>query len=589
MTAMERQGQAHDDAVDALARVGWAVDAAMVELNETFAELQRQGAEPACAREPHEYVGALERIAELQDMLTAVTALTVTQAEAGEVAHALDAEDKVRYRRAVTSELGVVLRKSPAQMSALMSTSRCLVTQMPRMLDNLAKGRVSTDIAQCVARQTHELSAGVALEVDAMLDWQLNIVGDAGTMRWKHETRTLIQHFDPAGDEDRARKAYASRYVAVRDREDGMSLLLAKLRTTDAQAIMAELQGRSAGVKESRRSAAEADALVQAILGGMQDLMWESPETAAIARAAAGTQAGRGASRGAKRGRGSRTAGGQQGQPAQGPDGHSGTATTSRTVEIGILIDASHLLPEVPGAPPPASQPRDLTESPPREPDNSSPPTSAHPPTRPALASNGGAFLPGHGVIDPGAARDLILDEWERGSRLTYRRIYAAPDSGELVAMDSRARAFPDGLAQLIAYRDGWCRAPYCNARIRNIDHIRRYADGGATSLDNGQGLCQRCNLAKEDMDDVRVVTGAVALTNANSAPEAVDAADAADAAAVRGTTGSASDKDPVPGSATVWTTKARRTRTTRPLRHLAHPTAQIPGLDSADEGSAAA
>ncbi|MFE4000727.1 HNH endonuclease [Nocardioides sp. YIM B13467] len=33
---------------------------------------------------------------------------------------------------------------------------------------------------------------------------------------------------------------------------------------------------------------------------------------------------------------------------------------------------------------------------------------------------------------------------------------------------------------------------------MRNIDHIERHADGGTTSADNLQGLCERCNQAKE-------------------------------------------------------------------------------------------
>ncbi|WP_143055197.1 HNH endonuclease, partial [Nocardioides luteus] len=37
-----------------------------------------------------------------------------------------------------------------------------------------------------------------------------------------------------------------------------------------------------------------------------------------------------------------------------------------------------------------------------------------------------------------------------------------------------------------------------CDAPIRNIDHIQRHADGGQTSAANLQGLCERCNQAKE-------------------------------------------------------------------------------------------
>jgi hypothetical protein len=65
--------------------------------------------------------------------------------------------------------------------------------------------------------------------------------------------------------------------------------------------------------------------------------------------------------------------------------------------------------------------------------------------------------------------------------------------------MESRSRKAPDGLAEFIATRDGGiCRTVGCDAPIRNIDHVERHADGGTTSAENLQGLCERCNQAKE-------------------------------------------------------------------------------------------
>ncbi|HEX2857705.1 MAG TPA: HNH endonuclease signature motif containing protein, partial [Propionibacteriaceae bacterium] len=101
----------------------------------------------------------------------------------------------------------------------------------------------------------------------------------------------------------------------------------------------------------------------------------------------------------------------------------------------------------------------------------------------------------GHGPIPAPLARDLIaaappLRSW-------IRRLYQAP-TGRLVAMESRRRLFPSGLAEFITIRDQICRTPYCDAPIRHIDHIRPRADGGPTSAANGQGLCERCNHAKQ-------------------------------------------------------------------------------------------
>ncbi|MGH3525535.1 MAG: HNH endonuclease, partial [Mycobacterium sp.] len=79
--------------------------------------------------------------------------------------------------------------------------------------------------------------------------------------------------------------------------------------------------------------------------------------------------------------------------------------------------------------------------------------------------------------------------------------LYAHPDSGALVAMQSRARRFPRGLANFIGLRDQRCRTPYCDAPIRHRDHARPWAGGGATSAANGLGLCERCNYVKEAAD----------------------------------------------------------------------------------------
>jgi hypothetical protein len=64
--------------------------------------------------------------------------------------------------------------------------------------------------------------------------------------------------------------------------------------------------------------------------------------------------------------------------------------------------------------------------------------------------------------------------------------------------MDKKGRYFEGQLADFLRLRDRYCRNRWCGAPIRTIDHARAHADGGPTSADNGQGLCEACNLAKE-------------------------------------------------------------------------------------------
>ena len=78
------------------------------------------------------------------------------------------------------------------------------------------------------------------------------------------------------------------------------------------------------------------------------------------------------------------------------------------------------------------------------------------------------------------------------------RRLYRRPGSGALVAMESRARRFPRGLAKFIALRDQRCRTPYCDAPIRHTDHAVPKNRGGPTHALNGLGLGARCDYAKE-------------------------------------------------------------------------------------------
>ncbi len=109
------------------------------------------------------------------------------------------------------------------------------------------------------------------------------------------------------------------------------------------------------------------------------------------------------------------------------------------------------------------------------------------------------ARVPGYGPV-PAAiacrlAGDAVADEQ---SKATLRRLYRHPDSGALIAMESRSRLFPKGLAQFIAFRDDTCRTPYCDAPIRHTDHATPHARSGPTTAANGVGTCEACNYAKE-------------------------------------------------------------------------------------------
>jgi hypothetical protein len=107
------------------------------------------------------------------------------------------------------------------------------------------------------------------------------------------------------------------------------------------------------------------------------------------------------------------------------------------------------------------------------------------------------AEIPGYGPIP----LDLLLT---RANCTAWRRLLTK--DGIVIGGDSRQRTYTGTLATFIKARDGnRCAEPYCDAPIRNVDHIKRWADGGTTTLDNGRGLCEFHNHVREGRDwDVR-------------------------------------------------------------------------------------
>ncbi len=104
------------------------------------------------------------------------------------------------------------------------------------------------------------------------------------------------------------------------------------------------------------------------------------------------------------------------------------------------------------------------------------------------------AYAAGYGTIPAFLARRVVRE----ADKTWIRRLYTAPESGELVAMDSKRRTFRGKLRDLTVLRDQTCRTPWCDAPIAHVDHARSTRRGGTTTAANGQGLCEACNYTKE-------------------------------------------------------------------------------------------
>ena len=108
------------------------------------------------------------------------------------------------------------------------------------------------------------------------------------------------------------------------------------------------------------------------------------------------------------------------------------------------------------------------------------------------------AHIDGYGPIPAELAREIVAGAALADEAVWLQRLYTSPTSGQLVSMDSRARLFRGGLARFIRLRDRICRTPWCDAPVRHSDHAESVDEQGPTNGDNGQGLCEACNYAKQ-------------------------------------------------------------------------------------------
>lgn len=124
-----------------------------------------------------------------------------------------------------------------------------------------------------------------------------------------------------------------------------------------------------------------------------------------------------------------------------------------------------------------------------------------------AVPASVARMLAAYGPTRPETAERLHEDGTAAKRAATWvRRLFTDPVDGSLSQMDTRRRLFSSAARRFIIARDQECAMPYCTAIIRSIDHINRARDQGPTSMDNGQGMCEACNLDKETEDLVTTV-----------------------------------------------------------------------------------
>ena len=123
--------------------------------------------------------------------------------------------------------------------------------------------------------------------------------------------------------------------------------------------------------------------------------------------------------------------------------------------------------------------------------------------------SSGAEFDDGH-IVAVETARRLGCD----GALIGV----VAGKKGEPLAVGRRTRAVPPAIRRALRVRDRGCRFPGCDrSRFVHAHHIRHWADGGETKLDNLVTLCsQHHRLVHEGGYGVRMNDGEIEFTRPN-------------------------------------------------------------------------
>ncbi len=418
--------------------------------------------------------------------------------------------------KGVAAQVALARRESPHRGGMLVGLARALVTEMPHTLAALEAGQLNEWRAMLLVRETACLSASDRCAVDEDLSPDTGVFEGVGDRHLVTAAKTAAYRRDPRSVTQRAGHAVRDRSVSLRPAPDTMTYLTALLPVTEGVAVHAELTRhadacRAAGDIRSRGQLM-ADALVERATGTPGGVSRVEVQLIMTDRALF-----QGDSEPAKvpgygivpagwartlltqppTGPGKQTAGqpAAAGEPTFRSTAGYPTGNTGGSKAGAPKGTAAGALEGSPGGTP-AGMP-------------------AGAPVGGAVGSAGG---PGSGPFPRSGSSGRSgpsgpPEDPRKDFEVWLRRLYTAPGSGELVAVDSKARLFTPGQRRFIQARDDTCRTPYCDAPIRHFDHIVPWHEDGPTSLANGAGLCEACNHTKE-------LPGWKATPNPNSNPD---------------------------------------------------------------------
>ncbi|MDN4611385.1 HNH endonuclease [Arthrobacter burdickii] len=385
-----------------------------------------------------ERAGLIDQLRDLEDLKSSVAAAQARIAVAFDLAERR-AQSKAGVPAAdrgqgVAAQIALARRESPSRGNRLLGLARALVTEMPHTLAALDSGQLNEWRATLLVRETACLSAADRCAVDEELSPDTGTFDGAGDRALIAAARTAAYRRDPRSATQRASHAAADRRVSLRPAPDTMTYLTALLPVAQGVGLYAALTRHA----DSLRSAGDTRSRGQL----MADTLVE------------------------------RT---------------TGTVEGICGVDLQLVMTDRTLLRG-------GNEPAHLSGY------GIVPGAWARTALNPAGRATSATPSTGSRTGTVGGTVDGVVGRAGHGQafRVWMRRLYTAPGTGDLLAVDSRSRLFTEGQRRFIEARDRSCRTPYCDAPIRQVDHILPWRDAGPTSLWNGAGLCEACNHTKE-------------------------------------------------------------------------------------------
>ncbi|MGO4190224.1 DUF222 domain-containing protein [Arthrobacter sp. YAF17] len=229
----------------------------------------------AAVRPARDSVGLINQIRELEDAKSAAAASQARLSVAFDLLQRREQSDAgmpaAELGAGVGAQVALARRESPAKGSRLLGLAKALVTEMPRTLAALDKGKLNEWRATILVRETACLSGADRAGVDEELVADAGTFDGAGDRAIIAAARAAAYRRDPRTVTQRSSHAATERHVSIRPAPDTMCYFTALLPVSAGVAMHAALTRhadslRSAGDPRTRGQLM-ADSLVERTTG----------------------------------------------------------------------------------------------------------------------------------------------------------------------------------------------------------------------------------------------------------------------------------------------------------------------------------